>query len=83
MINKTLNKWEQQVQAGVLARLKGKETALTWAPQNKSKKTIKNYMQPTTRNPRWVSMHINVKFNYHNNRKNAIYSLYVRRLQQI
>jgi len=71
MINKKLNKWKQQVQTGVLAGLKGKETALIWAPQKKEKckQNIKNYMQLDT----WVSMHIDVKFNYHNNRKNEIY----------
>ena len=29
MINKELNKWEQQIQTGVIAGLKGRETALT------------------------------------------------------
>jgi len=29
MIKKKLNKWEQRIQTGVLAGLKGRETALT------------------------------------------------------
>jgi len=43
-INKKWNKWEKQVQTGVLAGLKGRETALRWAPR-KSKQNISNYMQ--------------------------------------
>jgi len=35
MINKKLNKLEQEVQTGMQAGLTGRETALTWAPQKK------------------------------------------------
>jgi len=52
MINKTSDKWEQQIQSGVLAELKGRENCSNMSASRKRKEKpvniILDYMQLTT-----------------------------------
>ena len=56
----------------MLAGLKGRETALTWALKSKHKHNNDNGVRLATCNYTEDNVYNNVNFKYYNNRKNAI-----------